>query len=86
MGLPNTPLHNTRIDVLSGNLVTARPLGILDGVDHQFTGAVRRIRTNAINRALDTGAIVEYFGPGAEAISSSSVSRRMPVRSATFAT
>jgi amino-acid N-acetyltransferase len=76
MGLPNTPLHNTRIDVLSGNLVTARPLGIIDGVDHLFTGTVRHIRTRAINRALDTGAIVLLspfgYSPSGEAFNLSS--------------
>jgi amino-acid N-acetyltransferase len=41
MGLPNTPLHNTKIHVLSGNLVTARPFGVVDGIDHLFTGRVR---------------------------------------------
>jgi len=76
MGLPNTPLHNTRIDVLSGNLVTARPLGIIDGVDHLFTGTVRHIRTRAIDRALETGAIVLLspfgYSPSGEAFNLSS--------------
>src|SRR5512137_1203025 len=30
-GLPNTPMANSRIRVVSGNFVTARPLGIVDG-------------------------------------------------------
>ncbi len=57
-GLPNTPLHQTEISVAGGNLVTARPLGILDGVDHQLTGKPRRVHAERIRRLLDTGAIV----------------------------
>ncbi len=58
MGLPNTPLHNTKIHVLSGNLVTARPVGIIDGVDHLFTGAVRRIHSERIHQLLNERCIV----------------------------
>jgi len=58
LGLPNTPLHNTRINVLSGNLVTARPVGIVDGVDHLFTGRVRTIHHELIETLLVGGAIV----------------------------
>ncbi len=58
LGLPNTPLHNTRINVLSGNLVTARPVGVLDGVDHVFTGRVRRIHHEAIRTLLEERSIV----------------------------
>jgi amino-acid N-acetyltransferase len=58
MGLPNTPLHNTKIHVLSGNLVTARPVGIIDGVDHLFTGRVRRIHSERIHQMLNERCIV----------------------------
>lgn len=58
LGLPNTPLHNTRINVLSGNLVTARPVGIVDGVDHLFSGRVRTIHHELIRTLVDRGAIV----------------------------
>jgi amino-acid N-acetyltransferase len=58
LGLPNTPLHNTRINVLSGNLVTARPVGVVDGVDHLFSGRVRTIHHELIDTLLDVGAIV----------------------------
>lgn len=58
LGLPNTPLHNTRINVLSGNLVTARPVGVVDGVDHLFTGRVRRIHHEAIRTLLEERSIV----------------------------
>lgn len=58
MGLPNSPMHGASIRVCSGNFVTARPLGVIDGVDFLNTGAVRRIDTEGISRQLDDGALV----------------------------
>ena len=51
MGLPNSPMANAEIRVAGGNFVTARPRGVIDGVDMQYTGEVRRIHTKAIRRA-----------------------------------
>jgi amino-acid N-acetyltransferase len=47
MGLPNSPMHGARIRVVSGNFVTARPLGVREGIDYCFTGEVRRINCPA---------------------------------------
>lgn len=58
IGLPNTPMHGARIRVVSGNFVTAKPKGVIDGVDFQHTGEVRRIDRRAINQQLDQGNIV----------------------------
>lgn len=58
MGLANTPMAGARIRVTSGNFVVARPLGIIDGVDHRYTGTVRRIDQAAIQQQLDSGSIV----------------------------
>ncbi|MEE4659006.1 MAG: amino-acid N-acetyltransferase [Halieaceae bacterium] len=58
MGLPNSPMQGAAIQVCGGNLLTARPIGILDGVDHLHTGRVRRVDTQAIKRQLDSGFIV----------------------------
>ena len=58
MGLPNSPMHLSRIRVTSGNFVIARPLGIVDGVDFQHTGEVRRIQTEDISRQLDLRNVV----------------------------
>ncbi len=58
MGLANSPMAGARIRVASGNFVTAKPMGIRDGVDYGHTGEVRRIDTEAINQRLDTGATV----------------------------
>lgn len=58
MGLANSPMAGSRIQVASGNLVTARPLGVIDGVDFQHTGEVRRVDAEAINQHLEQGATV----------------------------
>ena len=57
-GLPNSPLHNVDIPVVAGNFLTAQPMGILDGVDHLFTGSVRRVETKRIRTSLDGGALI----------------------------
>jgi amino-acid N-acetyltransferase len=57
-GLPNTPMANSKIRVVGGNFVLARPVGIVDGVDFQHTGVVRRIDTEAIERTLRADALV----------------------------
>lgn len=57
-GLANSPLAGAAIRVVSGNFVTAQPLGIRDGVDYQHTGEVRRINHTAILRQLEQGDIV----------------------------
>lgn len=58
MGLSNTPDGKAEIRVISGNFVTAQPVGVRDGVDYQHTGEVRRIDRSAIQRYLDDGSIV----------------------------
>ncbi len=58
MGQANTPMAGARLRVASGNFVTARPLGIREGVDYQHTGEVRRIDSEAIHQRLDQGAVV----------------------------
>jgi amino-acid N-acetyltransferase len=70
-GLPNTPMANATVRVVSGNFLTARPVGIVDGIDFQSSGWVRRVDAAAIRRAIDTGAIVLLspfgFSPTGEA-------------------
>ena len=58
MGVANSPMHGARLRVVSGNLITARPLGVRDGIDYGFTGEVRRIDDRAIRLWLDQDAIV----------------------------
>jgi amino-acid N-acetyltransferase len=50
-------MAGARIRVASGNFVTAQPIGVLNGVDYQHTGKVRRIDQAAIRQHLDDGAI-----------------------------
>ncbi len=56
-GLPTSPLRDVDISVIGGNFITARPVGILDGVDHELTGRVRRVHAERLTRILDSGAI-----------------------------
>ena len=58
MGLPNSPMAGARLRVAAGNFVMAQPLGVVDGVDYQYTGKPRRIDAEAIRQRLDDGAIV----------------------------
>lgn len=58
MGLANSPMASARIRVASGNFVTARPLGVRNGIDFRHTGEVRRIDAEAIDTRLNHGEIV----------------------------
>jgi amino-acid N-acetyltransferase len=58
MGLPNSPMANATIRVAGGNFVVARPRGVVDGVDMQFTGEVRRVHAEAIRQRLNVGELV----------------------------
>ncbi len=58
MGLSNSPTTDVRIRTISGNFITARPIGVRNGVDHEYTGEVRRVDTDAITHQLDEGCIV----------------------------
>ena len=58
MGLVNSPMAGADIRVASGNFVTAKPMGVLDGIDLQHTGEVRRIDATAIQKRLDDGELV----------------------------
>lgn len=71
MGLPNTPMAGATVRVISGNFITARPVGIVDGIDFQHSGLVRKVDAVGIVRALDMGALVLLspfgFSPTGEA-------------------
>jgi amino-acid N-acetyltransferase len=70
-GLPNTPMAHAAIRIISGNFVTARPIGIVDGVDFQHTGVVRKIAYDTIGPILEAGNLVLLsplgFSPTGEA-------------------
>ncbi len=70
-GLPNTPMAGSTVRVISGNFITARPVGIVDGVDFQHSGLVRKVDTAGIMQTLDFGSMVLLspfgFSPTGEA-------------------
>ena len=70
-GLPNTPMAGSTVRVLSGTFITARPVGIVDGIDFQHSGLVRKVDVGGISRTLDMGALVLLspfgFSPTGEA-------------------
>ncbi len=70
-GLPNTPMAHAAIRIISGNFVTARPLGVIDGVDLELTGMVRKIAAETIHSILAADALVLLsplgFSPTGEA-------------------
>ena len=70
-GLPNTPMADSTVRVISGNFITARPVGIVNGVDFQHSGVVRKVDIAGITRTLDMGALVLIspfgFSPTGEA-------------------
>src|SRR5919109_2214989 len=57
-GLPNSPMARAQIRVASGNYITARPIGVRNGVDFLFTGAVRKVDAAALSAQLDVADIV----------------------------
>ena len=58
MGLINSPMAGADIRVASGNFVTARPMGVRDGIDLQHTGEVRKIDAPGIRKRLEDGELV----------------------------
>ena len=70
-GLPNTPMAGSTVRVISGNFITARPVGIVDGVDFKHSGVVRKVDVAGISRTLDAGSLVLLspfgFSPTGEA-------------------
>ncbi len=58
MGLANSPMHGARIRVVGGNFITAKPFGIREGIDFQYSGEVRKIDRAGIQSQLDDSAIV----------------------------
>lgn len=57
MGLASSPMAGSRIRVASGNHVTAKPIGVVEGIDYRHTGEVRRVDAQAIRAQLDSGSI-----------------------------
>jgi amino-acid N-acetyltransferase len=64
-------MAGSTVRVISGNFITARPVGVVDGVDFQHSGLVRKVDVAGISRTLDFGAMVLMspfgFSPTGEA-------------------
>ena len=85
MGLPNTPLTGARLRILGGNVVTAKPIGVLDGVDYLHSGTVRRVDAEGVRGILDQDAIALLsplgYSPAGEifSVSASEVAEKVAV-------
>ena len=81
VGVASSPMAGLRLRVVAGNVITARPVGVRDGIDHLYTGEVRRVDTDALRQRLAHGdvALVSPLGysPTGEAfnLSAESVAR-----------
>ena len=58
MGLPNSPMAGADIRVASGNFITAKPIGVLDGVDYVHTGEVRKVDGAPMQKRLADNELV----------------------------
>ena len=58
LGLANSPMAGARIRVVGGNFITAKPIGVLDGIDMGLTGEVRRIDGEGMRQRLDDGDLL----------------------------
>ena len=58
MGLVNTPMQGSRLNVISGNFVTSRPIGVVDGIDYMHSGIIRRVDAENILREINNHSIV----------------------------
>jgi len=69
--LSTPPVINESLGVLSGNFITAQPIGVHNGTDYQHTGIVRKIKADLVNQLLSKGNIVLLsslgFSPSGEA-------------------
>ncbi|RTZ62588.1 MAG: amino-acid N-acetyltransferase [Aquificaceae bacterium] len=69
--LNRPPIINDELGILSGNFITAKPVGVFEGIDYQHTGKVRKINTALIHSLLDNSNIVLLsslgFSPTGEA-------------------
>jgi len=57
MGLPNTPMADASVRVISGNFITAQPHGIHNGIDFCQTGNVRNVDADSIKQQLENNNV-----------------------------
>lgn len=63
-GVVNMP-SSSRISVVTSNFYTAKPVGVIDGDDFGYTGAVRKFDVDAMTSRLDDGDILVLRNVGA---------------------
>ncbi|MFT0212301.1 amino-acid N-acetyltransferase [Pseudomonas sp. F1_0610] len=77
MDMMSSPMQGAHVQVVGGNFVTAKPIGVVEGVDYQYTGEIRRVNRKAIIEQLDQHNIVLLpslgYSPTAEVFNLSSV-------------
>lgn len=56
--LTNTSMSSTKNHVTSGNFITAKPLGVINGIDYEHTGEVRKVDADSLSTNLRAGHIV----------------------------
>src|SRR5437879_13177223 len=54
LGLPNSPMAGAAINSVSGNFITAQPMGVHDGIDFQYTGSVRKVDADRKSTRLNS--------------------------------
>ena len=57
-GIPQSALRNSHISLVSGNLLTAKPKGIIDGIDYGRAGQTRRIHVDVVKNLLGNDQVV----------------------------
>lgn len=67
-GMAGSLQRGHRLRLASGNFVSARPYGVIDGIDMMFTGRVRKIDAEAVRLLLENGSTV-LIGPTAASLS-----------------
>lgn len=57
-GMPNAISQSSDLVAVTGNFIRAQPLGILNGLDQEHDGIVRKVNQAEIGKSLDTQALV----------------------------
>jgi len=61
VNMTDSPLLGAKLCATCGNFVTAKPYGIIDGIDLQYTGKVRKVENHKISILLDNQIIPLIF-------------------------
>jgi len=56
--LNRPPVINSSLGIISGNFLTARPIGVIDGIDYQHTGKIRKVKRKLLRSLLHQDNII----------------------------